>query len=74
MAYMSVTLEMLKLSGWLKAIVYCRVQRGHPVEGSAWHGDGIGGRANQQRARGVLRVAQLGSADKRRRRKRTWNM
>ena len=39
---MSVTLEVSKLSGWLKADATCRVQRGHPSEGNAygtemWH-------------------------------------
>ena len=36
---MSVTLEVSKLSGWLKAYAHCRVQRGHPMEGNVWHGD-----------------------------------
>ena len=41
---MSVTLEVSKLSGWLKAFAFCRVQRGHPTQGNAcgtevdvWH-------------------------------------
>jgi hypothetical protein len=42
MPLMSVTLEVSKLSGWLKALAPCRVQRGHPMEGNAcgtemWH-------------------------------------
>jgi hypothetical protein len=32
---MSVTLEVSKLSGWLKAFAFCRVQRGHPTQGNA---------------------------------------
>jgi hypothetical protein len=37
---MSVTLEVSKLSGWLKAAAPCRVQSdGHPTKGHAWHGD-----------------------------------
>jgi hypothetical protein len=39
---MSVTLDVSKLSGWLKAFAFCRVQRGHPTQGNAcgmemWH-------------------------------------
>jgi hypothetical protein len=37
MRLMSVTLEVSKLSGWLKRYAFCRVQRGHPTQGSAWH-------------------------------------
>jgi len=51
---MSVTLKVSKLSGWLKSTVPCRVQRGHPTEGSAWRGD-VAHRegANQHRPRGA---------------------
>ena len=35
---MSLTPEVSKLSGWLKAVAYCRVQRGHTRQsGNAWH-------------------------------------
>ena len=39
---MPVTLDVSKLSGWLKAFAFCRVQRGHPTQGNAcgmemWH-------------------------------------
>jgi hypothetical protein len=49
---MSVTLEVSKFSGWLKASVPCGVQRGHLTEGSTcgtemWHREG---RSIQQRA------------------------
>ena len=37
MRLMSVTLEVSMLSGWLKRYAFCRVQRGHPTQGSAWH-------------------------------------
>ena len=37
-AYMVVTLEVSRLSGWLKASAACRVQRGQPTEGRrVWH-------------------------------------
>jgi hypothetical protein len=39
MYLMSVTLEVSKLSGRLKASASCRVQRGYPTEGNAWHRD-----------------------------------
>jgi hypothetical protein len=39
MPLMDVTLEVSKLSGRLKASAYCRVQRGHLMEGNVWHGD-----------------------------------
>ena len=40
MPLMSVTLEVSKLSGWLKASASCRVQKGAPVRGKrVWHGD-----------------------------------
>ena len=35
MAPMFVTLEVSKLSGWLKAVANCRVRRGHTAEGNA---------------------------------------
>ena len=76
MLLMDVTLEVSKLSGWLKAAAFCRVQRRHPAEGNAYgthRGEGTqrGGRIRS--ARGV-RVAQLGSVGRTRRRKRTRNM
>ena len=76
MRFMSMTLEVSKLSGWLKAAARCRVQRGHPTEGNAWRGDvahrGNGESATQRTRR--ARVAQLGSEGRRRRWKRTWNI
>jgi len=41
MPFMPVTLEVSKLSGWLKAAAACRVQRGHTTQGNAcgMHGD-----------------------------------
>ena len=38
MELMSVTLEVSKLSGWLKASALCRVQRGHPSTQREAHG------------------------------------
>ena len=75
MKRMSVTLEVSKLSGWLKASARCRVQRGRPSEGDACVARRCGTeeRANQQRTRRAC-VAQLGSAGIRRRRKRTSNI
>ena len=66
MALMVVTLEVSRLSSWLKADAYCRVQRGirqREARGTErrWRGRG---RAQQSSARGVacVCVAQLGSA------------
>ena len=54
MPYMSVTLEVSKLSGWLKASASCRVQRGHPTEGRrVWHGDVAQREGRISSARGV---------------------
>ena len=66
MRLMSVTLEVSKLSGWLKADAYCRVQRGHPTlrETRVARRCGTEGRANQQRTRRAC-VAQLGSGGRR---------
>jgi len=66
MRLMSVTLEVSKLSGWLKARACCRVQREHPTEGRrVWHGEEMAqreGRANQQRIRRACVCGpQLGS-------------
>ena len=66
MSRMSVTLEVSKLSGWLKATAYCRVQRGHSTEGNAcgmWHTEGMKGES-AQRTRRVC-VTQLGSGGRR---------
>ena len=61
---MSVTLEVSKLSGWLKASANCRAQRGHTTEVNAWHGRyHTYGRANQQRTRRAC-GPQLGSGQK----------
>ena len=71
--YMSVTLEVSKSSGWLKALASCRVQRGHPTEGSACVARRCGtaeGRANQQRTRRACGPARE-FVGRRRRRKRT---
>ena len=69
------TLEVSKLSGWLKAYAACQVQRGHPKlrETRVARRCGTEGRANQQRAQRAC-VAQLGSVGRRRRRKRTLNI
>jgi hypothetical protein len=49
---MSVTLEVSKLSGWLKADAYCRVQRGIRQRGKrvARRGDGAGGEGRSKAA------------------------
>jgi hypothetical protein len=75
---MSVTLEVSKLSGWLKAFAFCRVQRGHPTQGNAcgtevdvWH------RGKGESAALVWRECVWPSSEwgqKRRRRKRTANI
>jgi hypothetical protein len=73
-AHMDVTLEVSKLSGWLKASAPCRVQKlgGIRQKDDACGTEmcGTGERANQQRTRRAC-VAQLGSAGRRRRGKRT---
>ena len=64
---MSVTLEVSKLSGWLKATAYCQVQRGHPAEGDACgtrrRGTQREGQTMQQRTRRAC-VAEVGSGAK----------
>jgi hypothetical protein len=65
MSCMSVTLDVSKLSGWLKARAFCRVQRGHPTHGNAWHAKmcGTEGRKNQQRTRCVCGVCVWPSSE-----------
>jgi len=79
MRLMSVTLEVSKLSGWLKADAYCRVQRDiRQREARVWHGEQMArrGRAQHSSARGVACVCGPAreSGGRRRRRKRTLNI
>jgi len=55
MAFMFVTLDVLKLSGWLKACAYCRVDKeGHAMRGEVRAGrrEGVGRRRRRQHALG----------------------
>jgi hypothetical protein len=57
MLRMAVTLEVSKLSGWLKACARCRVQREHPIEGRrVWHGEEMAQRGKGESAAHVACV------------------
>ena len=76
MLLMSVTLEVSKLSGWLKASAFCRVQRGHLSEGNAWHrGDAERG-AGREAGRAAAQVARSreGPTQEAFLAERTWNI
>jgi hypothetical protein len=69
-----VTLEVSKLSGWLKAVADCRVQKRSIQHRKArgtemWHTEGTANQQFTQRACGPAR-----ECGRRRRWKRTWNM
>ena len=52
MRYMSVTLDVSKLSGWLNAVAYCRVER-RAYDAGRGAGRGRGGVDRRQRTRGM---------------------
>ena len=61
---MSVTLEVSKLSGWLNAVAFCRVERRTCEAGGigAWGREGVGRRRVQARTR--LRIGGRARAER----------